>query len=109
MGHIGVHDGTYWSSLCDILHTEMFFSCRVPAFEASKYLITNSEFLEFVKAGGYETQDFWSNDGWQWLQFRTAKHPTFWVCSEGMHCLSDAQCFEGNTCQGFLYYGLSFN
>ncbi|KAI0220611.1 hypothetical protein LSAT2_027897 [Lamellibrachia satsuma] len=71
----------------------MFFSCRVPAFEASKYLITNSEFLEFVKAGGYETQDFWSNDGWQWLQFRTAKHPTFWVCSEG--------CRAG--CGGSLY------
>jgi len=62
----------------------MVLFCRVPAFEASKYLITNSEFLEFVKAGGYETQNFWSKDGWQWQQFRRAKHPTFWVCTKGI-------------------------
>ena len=35
----------------------------VPKFEASKYLITNGEFLEFVNAGGYEKQEYWTKEG----------------------------------------------
>ncbi|ELU18927.1 hypothetical protein CAPTEDRAFT_226801 [Capitella teleta] len=57
--------------------------CRVPAFEASQFLVSNREFLDFLKAGGYETERFWSAEGWMWLQFRRAKHPTFWVCDKG--------------------------
>ena len=72
--------GTFYLALKHVV----FVPCRVPAFEASRYLISNSEFLEFVKSGGYETRDFWGTDGWQWLQYRQAKHPTFWVCPEGM-------------------------
>ena len=36
---------------------------RVPSFEASKFLITNEEFLEFVEVGGYEKKEFWSEEG----------------------------------------------
>ena len=36
---------------------------RVPEFEASKYLVTNREFLEFVKAGGYEQRELWTEEG----------------------------------------------
>ena len=25
----------------------------------------------------------WKLLGWQWVQFRQAKHPVFWVCDEG--------------------------
>jgi formylglycine-generating enzyme required for sulfatase activity len=39
---------------------------HVPAFEASKYQVTNGEFLEFVKAGGYRQEQFWSPEGWKW-------------------------------------------
>ena len=49
-------------------------------FEASKYKITNEEFLEFIKAKGYETKSYWSEEGWNWLQFRQLKHPSFWLC-----------------------------
>ena len=58
------------------------FSYRVPKFEASKFMITNGEFLDFVLDGGYETRTFWSAEGWKWVQFRGAKHPTFWVCQK---------------------------
>ncbi|XP_041360130.1 ergothioneine biosynthesis protein 1-like isoform X1 [Gigantopelta aegis] len=57
--------------------------CVVPPFEASKYLVTNHQFLKFVKDGGYLKKEFWSKEGWQWLQLRQAKHPTFWICFEG--------------------------
>ncbi|XP_031562421.1 ergothioneine biosynthesis protein 1-like isoform X2 [Actinia tenebrosa] len=58
------------------------WTVRVPEFEASKYLVTNREFLEFVEAGGYENKTYWSDEGWKWRSFRKAKHPSFWVCNQ---------------------------
>jgi 5-histidylcysteine sulfoxide synthase len=55
----------------------------VPEFGASQYLVTNGEFLEFVESGGYQNKDLWTQEGWKWVEFRCARHPTFWVCSEG--------------------------
>jgi hypothetical protein len=52
----------------------------VSAFEASKFKVTNEQFLEFVLAEGYQTREFWSNEGWEWVQFKQARHPLFWVC-----------------------------
>ena len=57
--------------------------CRVPAFEASQYLITNGEYLQFVVDGGYTRRDLWTTEGWQWVQARQARHPSFWICSHG--------------------------
>ena len=36
---------------------------RVPSFKASKYLITNREYLEFVNNGGYEDSKYWTKEG----------------------------------------------
>lgn len=35
----------------------------MPAFRASKYLITNREYLEFVDDGGYENCKYWTKEG----------------------------------------------
>ena len=51
----------------------------VQAFKASKYLVSNGEFMEFVKSGGYETQDYWDEEGKKFLEITGATHPTFWV------------------------------
>jgi 5-histidylcysteine sulfoxide synthase len=53
---------------------------NVPEFEANKYPVTNREFLEFVKDGGYQKKELWNEEGWQWMAFREVKHPIFWVC-----------------------------
>lgn len=52
---------------------------QVEAFRTSKFLISNGEFFEFVKAGGYEQSKYWSDAGWGWRQFRNVKWPTFWI------------------------------
>ncbi len=52
---------------------------HVRPFSASEFLISNGEFLEFVKAGGYSEEKYWSADGWAWRSFRNIKWPTFWV------------------------------
>lgn len=51
----------------------------VEDFKASQYIVSNGEFLEFIDAGGYQTQSYWSDDGWQWVQYRKAAMPVFWL------------------------------
>jgi len=50
----------------------------VPNFSASEHMITNGEYYEFVKDGGYRTQEYWCDDGWNWRTHRNLKWPFFW-------------------------------
>ncbi len=54
-------------------------SADVPAFQASKYLVSNQEFLAFVEANGYTTASYWEEEGRSWQRHIGAKHPTFWI------------------------------
>ncbi|EAQ41780.1 ergothioneine biosynthesis protein EgtB [Polaribacter sp. MED152] len=47
-------------------------------FKISKALVTNKEYLEFIKDGGYEKAKYWLDDGWHWLQENTITHPLYW-------------------------------
>lgn len=59
----------------------------VQSFSASRFKVTNGEFLEFVKAGGYSNTKYWSQEGWGWKTFRNVKWPTFWIPDgpQGLH------------------------
>ncbi|MDD2887894.1 MAG: 5-histidylcysteine sulfoxide synthase [Aliarcobacter sp.] len=59
-----------------------FHKAEIKDFEASKYLVSNGEFLEFVKEGGYNKSELFSDEGKEWLDFTQAKYPTFWVKKE---------------------------
>ena len=52
---------------------------EVTAFHASKYLVSNQEFLAFVEAHGYTTDSYWEEEGRGWLHHTRATCPTFWV------------------------------
>ena len=52
---------------------------RTAAFQAARYLVSNQEFLEFVDAGGYADDAWWSEEGAAWKRFAHAAHPTFWL------------------------------
>ena len=52
---------------------------HVEDFQAAKYLVSNGEFLEFVNDGGYEKEEFWDEEGLEFLKNSKAKHPHFWV------------------------------
>ena len=54
-------------------------SADVPAFQASKYLVSNQEFLAFVEANGYATENYWEEEGLAWQRHIGAEHPTFWI------------------------------
>jgi 5-histidylcysteine sulfoxide synthase/putative 4-mercaptohistidine N1-methyltranferase len=49
------------------------------AFQASRYLVSNREFLAFVEAGGYADDTLWPEEGAAWKKFAKAAHPTFWI------------------------------
>lgn len=54
----------------------------VAEFKASQYLVSNQEFLSFVEDGAYAIKEWWTKEGWEWLAFSKAEHPTFWVKSD---------------------------
>lgn len=54
-------------------------SSLIPTFRASKYLVSNGEFLEFVEDGGYSNDSFWSSEGREWREDTRAKYPLFWI------------------------------
>jgi 5-histidylcysteine sulfoxide synthase/putative 4-mercaptohistidine N1-methyltranferase len=54
-------------------------TAAVEPFRASRFLVSNGEFLEFVEAGGYREPKWWSKEGQQWLAYRKAEHPVFWI------------------------------
>ncbi len=56
---------------------------EVAAFEASEYLVSNQEFLSFVKAGGYQNKNYWNDEGQQWLAYRKPSMPRFWQLENG--------------------------
>lgn len=49
--------------------------------QASKYLVSNHEYLSFVEAGGYGRPEFWTEEGRRWLEFSQAEHPVFWIAT----------------------------
>jgi iron(II)-dependent oxidoreductase len=55
----------------------------VPAFAINAYPVTNSEYLRFVRDGGYEKKSFWKPEDWQWKSQERLEHPHFWKKESG--------------------------
>ena len=43
----------------------------------AKYPVTNLQFGRFIGDGGYQTQGFWSEDGWKWVQAEKQNQPRY--------------------------------
>jgi 5-histidylcysteine sulfoxide synthase/putative 4-mercaptohistidine N1-methyltranferase len=52
---------------------------QVKSFNASQFLVSNKEFLQFIENDGYQTQKWWTEEGWSWNLFMAATHPVFWI------------------------------
>ncbi|OZA04376.1 MAG: 5-histidylcysteine sulfoxide synthase [Sulfuricurvum sp. 17-40-25] len=55
---------------------------NVDDFEASLYLVSNGEYLDFVNANGYGIQRWWDDEGLKYLSIRNATCPPFWIPKE---------------------------
>src|SRR3989440_5631852 len=50
---------------------------KLDPFRIARAPVTNAQFLEFVRDGGYSRRDLWSPEGWNWKQ--GARGPRYWV------------------------------
>ena len=50
----------------------------VPEFEIDKYKVTNGQYLEFMRQGGYDDAAYWRADDWQWRTDNDIHQPVFW-------------------------------
>ncbi|MFZ4726235.1 MAG: putative 4-mercaptohistidine N1-methyltransferase, partial [Paludibacter sp.] len=60
---------------------------NVDNFKASKFLVSNKEYLEFVTDGGYKNKSYWTEEGWNWCTFKQAEMPLFWIKKENIFSL----------------------
>ena len=52
---------------------------EVPAFSIDTRNVTNGDYLKFMRDGGYERRDLWSDTGWAWITSADHRHPSFWI------------------------------
>ncbi|WP_312240140.1 5-histidylcysteine sulfoxide synthase [Pantoea sp.] len=70
----GKTDDTYgWDNEYGSLYSEL------KPFKASKMLVSNAEYFDFVAADGYNDPRWWDEEGWSWRDFAKSEMPTFWV------------------------------
>ncbi|MBD1423995.1 ergothioneine biosynthesis protein EgtB [Sphingobacterium arenae] len=50
----------------------------LPAFKIAKGLITNGQYLEFMKDGGYQKHEYWHAEGLDWIKTNHINSPLYW-------------------------------
>ncbi len=53
-------------------------------YSISKELVTNGEYLQFIKDGGYNNFNFWHDEGWHFVQENTIQSPLYWEKINGI-------------------------
>jgi ergothioneine biosynthesis protein EgtB len=48
------------------------------SYEVGSRLVTNGEYCEFIRDGGYERPELWLSDGWRLVQERGWRAPLYW-------------------------------
>jgi len=76
------------------------FNESVEEFKVSKYLVSNSEYMEFVLSGGYENRDYWDDEGRKFLDITKVKYPHFWI--------KDGEVYKYRTISSVIDMPLSF-
>ena len=47
-------------------------------YEIARSLVSNEEYLAFVRDGGYQRTGLWHSDGWDWVKKTSARAPLYW-------------------------------
>jgi iron(II)-dependent oxidoreductase len=51
----------------------------IAPFWIDVYPVSNGDFLEFIRADGYQNRSLWSDAGWQWRTESGAESPKYWM------------------------------
>ncbi|MEG3958790.1 ergothioneine biosynthesis protein EgtB [Microcoleus sp. herbarium2] len=52
--------------------------CYLEAYSIDRYPVTCRQYRDFMESGGYQNPDWWSADGWKWLQSAKVDRPLYW-------------------------------
>jgi ergothioneine biosynthesis protein EgtB len=53
------------------------------AYALGSRLVTNGEYLEFMRDGGYDRAELWLSDGFRWKQQNDVSRPLYWETAPG--------------------------
>jgi iron(II)-dependent oxidoreductase len=56
---------------------------EVAPFWIDAHPVTNQDYLVFIGAGGYETREYWSEEGWRWRTEAGVSAPKYWLYAGG--------------------------
>ena len=59
------------------------YEVTVGGFRLGRVPVTNGDWLEFIREGGYGTAEHWSAQGWSWRCEEEIEHPGGWVAPDG--------------------------
>lgn len=51
-------------------------------FAINSHLVSNGEWLEFIRDGAYQNPLLWLSEGWDWCQQNDISHPLYWQASD---------------------------
>ncbi len=54
-------------------------------FEIADHLVSNQEYLEFIKEGGYSRHQFWHSAAWSWIHEYGISKPLYWFVEDGRY------------------------
>ena len=52
-------------------------------YNISNKLVTNAEYIEFIKAGGYKDHNLWHAEAWDWVKEHSISQPQYWHNIDG--------------------------
>jgi len=55
---------------------------NLEGFWIDRYEVTNERFGHFIDAGGYRTRQYWTSEGWGWVQAKQVTVPPYWGSSD---------------------------
>jgi len=53
-------------------------------FKIARQLVTNEEYLEFIKCGGYKNSKLWHKEGIEWVKNNRISSPLYWHLMDGV-------------------------
>jgi gamma-glutamyl hercynylcysteine S-oxide synthase len=56
---------------------------EIRPFRVARAPVTNAQFLDFVREGGYARKEWWSAEGWCWKESARATAPRYWAVRDG--------------------------
>lgn len=73
------HEGDGFCFDCELGRHKVYLN----AFEISDQLVTNSEYINFIEAGGYQDFNLWHAEGWDFIQNENTEAPMYWHKIDG--------------------------